>query len=188
MAWASVDAPKAHRDLVEEAELTPDDEFGREFIIAGEKGSRWKSVLEASIQIIDGCIDIIGEVADSKIASAYTGDDDNYIESPHAYNSVTDFYDNIRGCKQSLYGGLSTINATSPAKNSLMDYCLQKYPNEANDVVKSLENALTTIDKMKRPFVLNYTDPTAGAAIEALHDLDDKLSALKLKLDPTAAE
>lgn len=188
VAWASVDAPKAHRDLVEEAELTPDDEFGREFIIAGEKGSRWKSVLEASIQIIDGCIDIIGEVADSKIASAYTGDDDNYIESPHAYNSVTDFYDNIRGCKQSLYGGLSTINATSPAKNSLMDYCLQKYPDEANDVVKSLENALTTIDKMKRPFVLNYTDPTAGAAIEALHDLDDKLSALKLKLDPTAAE
>lgn len=188
VAWAGTDAAKTHRDVVAEAELLPDSHFGSEFVSAGQKGSRWKSALEASTQIIDGCIDIIGEVADSKIASAYTGDDVTYIESPHAYNSVQDFYDNIRGCKQALYGGLATISATTPGKNSLMDYCLQKYPDEANAVVKALEDALATINKMKRPFVLNYTDPTAGAAIEALHDLDSKLGVLKAKLDPTAAQ
>lgn len=188
VAWAGSAAKAERIALLEEEELTPEDDFGREFTTAGQRGSRWASPVDASVQIIDGCIDIIGEVADSKIASAYTGDDVTYIESPHAYNSVQDFYDNIRGCKQALYGGLSTISATTPAQNSLMAYCLQKYPTEANDVIASLENALNAINQMKRPFVLNYTDATAGTAIDALHDLDDKLSTLKQKLDPNAEQ
>ena len=166
--------------------MTPDDEFGKEFLLAGQRGSRWSSVLDATVQILDGCIDIIGEVADSKIAAAYSGDDETYIESPHAYNSIQDFYDNIRGCKQALYGGLEQINATTPAQNSLMAYCLTAYPTEARAAMTALETALTTINQMKRPFVLNYTDPSAGKAIDALHSLDDALGALKQKLDPNA--
>ena len=184
VAWAGDAAQQKRIALLEEEELTPEDNFGREFTDAGKPGSRWKSALEASVQIIEGCIDIVGEVADSKIASAYTGDDVTYIESPHAYNSVQDFYDNIRGVKQALYGGLSTIDATTPAPKSLMSYCLTACPNEANATMAALDNALATISKMKKPFVLNYTDATAGNAIEALHQLDDKLGALKAKLDP----
>jgi len=184
VAWAGTAADKEHVALLEEAELMPDDDFGTEFRNAGQRGSRWASALDASVQIIDGCIDIIGEVADSKIGSAYTGDDVTYIESPHAYNSIQDFYDNIRGVKQALYGGLTTIDATVPAKNSIMEYCQTNYPTEAKAAMTALENALSTINKMKRPFVLNYSDPTAGAAIESLHALDEALSALKVKLDP----
>ena len=116
----------------------------------------------------------------------YTGEDVNYIESPHAYNSIQDFYDNIRGCKQALYGGLGQVNATTPAQNSLMAYCLTAYPTEARAAMAAMETALTAINQMKRPFVLNYTDPSAGKAIDALHSLDDALGALKQKLDPNA--
>lgn len=186
VAWAGDAADDDHIELLEEEELMPDDAFGREFVTAGQKGSRWASVLDASVQIVDGCIDIIGEVADSKIAAAYTGDDVNYIESPHAYNSIQDFYDNIRGCKQALYGGLKQIDAATPAENSLMDYCLANYPAEAQAAMTALDNALSTINQMKRPFVLYYKDTSAGKAIDALHALDDKLTILKLKLDPTA--
>ena len=186
VAWASVDAEASRITLLEEAEMTPDDEFGKEFLLAGQRGSRWSSVLDATIQILDGCIDIIGEVADSKIAAAYSGDDETYIESPHAYNSIQDFYDNIRGCKQALYGGLEQINATVPAQNSLIAYCLTVYPTEARAAMTALETALTTINQMKRPFVLNYTDPSAGKAIDALHSLDDALGTLKQKLNPNA--
>ena len=186
VAWASVDAEPSRITLLEEAEMTPDAEFGKEFLLAGERGSRWSSVLDATVQIIDGCIDIIGEVADSKIAAAYSGNDETYIESPHAYNSIQDFYDNIRGCKQALYGGLDQVNATTPAQNSLMAYCLTAYPTEARAAMAAMETALTAINQMKRPFVLNYTDPSAGKAIDALHSLDDALGALKQKLDPNA--
>ena len=46
----------------------------------------------------------------------------------------------------------------------------------------ALENALAKIDNMKRPFVLNYTDASAGEAIAALEDLDEALDALKGKI------
>lgn len=186
VAWIGETADKDHIALLEEEELMPDDNFGQEFVNAGQKGSRWASVTDASVQIVEGCIDIVGEVADSKIAAAYTGDDVNYIESPHAYNSIQDFYDNIRGVKQALYGGLAYASATTPGKNSLMAYCLQNHASEANAVMTALETALSTIDKMKRPFVQNYTDPSAGAAIEALHQLNTTLDALKAKLDPNS--
>jgi hypothetical protein len=67
-----------------------------------------------------------------------------------------------------------------------MAYCLTAYPTEARAAMTALETALTTINQMKRPFVLNYTDPSAGKAIDALHSLDDALGALKQKLDPNA--
>jgi len=67
-----------------------------------------------------------------------------------------------------------------------MDYCLANYPAEAQAAMTALDNALSTINQMKRPFVLYYKDTSAGKAIDALHALDDKLTILKLKLDPTA--
>ena len=182
-AWAGIDNVKASRkQLLEEEEMEPENNFGDEMINAGKAGSRWSSVTLASVQILEGCQDIIGEVADSKIAAAHDGEDTNYIESPHAYNSVQDFYDNILSCKHALYGGM-TINGTTPDANSLMAFCLSNYPNEAKEVTNAMEEALTKINAMKRPFVIYYSDPSAGDAIEALHDLDDAIDALKKKLN-----
>jgi hypothetical protein len=67
--------------------------FGKAFKNPGT--GDWETALDATLEIISGCQDIIGEVGQSKIGLPYTGEDASYIESPYAYNSIIDFYDNI---------------------------------------------------------------------------------------------
>lgn len=167
--------------VLEEAEFEPA-AFGEEFIGAGQAGSRWSTISLASVNIIEGCQDIIDEVAHSKIGAPYTGEDVSYIESPHAWNSITDFYDNIMSCKHALYGlspSVSNYTAKSPATGSLMAYCQANYPTEAAAAIQALDHALEQVGSMRRPFVNYYSDGSAGAAIDALEQLDDALGALK---------
>lgn len=140
----------------------------------------YTSDLDATIQIIEGACDIIGEVAGSKIGLPWTGQDDSYIESPYAYNSIIDFYDNIVGCKNALYGAL---NATTPNDKSLIYFCLNagndKLKSDAQKVQSTLDTALKSIDGMKKPFALYYSDPSVKVAIDALDDLNDALDTMK---------
>lgn len=155
--------------------------FGKAFKNPGS--GDWATALEATQEIISGCHDIIGEVGDSKIGLPYTGKDNSYIESPYAYNSITDFYDNIVSCKNALYGGRG---ATAPNEKSLIYFC-QNAGNatlaaQANAVVAKLDNALAKIKAMKAPFALYYSDASCKVAIEALGELDDALAALSATL------
>ena len=182
-AWAGTEnVSDAKAKVLEDNEIELEDFFGEEFRTAGNAGSRWKTVELAAIQIIEGCQDIIDEVAHSKIGAPHTGEDVNYIESPNAYNSIQDFYDNVMSCKHALYGGLGVSGAV-PAEKSLMAYLQSVAASEANAAMSALETALDKVNKMKRPFVLNYTDASAGEAIKALEDLDDALDALKGKIE-----
>ncbi len=176
---------KAQEELLKEAEFEADS-FGKEMMNAGNAGSRWPTTLNASINIIEGCQDIIDEVAHSKIGAPYTGEDVSYIESPHAWNSVTDFYDNIMSCKNALYGltpSTANYNTSAPAAGSLMAFCQTALPTQAKAAMEAMENALNKVNGMKKPFVNNYTDASAGAAIEAMEELDEALDALKKALD-----
>ena len=151
--------------------------FGKAFKNPGT--GDWATALEATQEIISGCQDIIGEVGDSKIGLPYTGEDATYIESPYAYNSITDFYDNIISCKNALYG---KMDATTPTEQSLIYFC-QNAGNatlaaQANEVTKKLDNALAKIKAMKAPFALYYSDASCKVAIDALGELDDVLGEL----------
>ena len=172
-------------EMLEEAEFEADN-FGDEFTNAGEKGSRWPTISNAAVNIIEGCQDIIDEVAHSKIGAPFTGEDVSYIESPHAWNSIVDFYDNVMSCKNALYGlepSVANYDNKTPAAGSLMAFCKNKYATEAEAAMSALENALDKVNAMKKPFVNNYTDASAGAAIEALEALDEALGKLKQKLN-----
>lgn len=151
--------------------------FGKAFTNPGT--GDWATALEATQEIISGCQDIIGEVGDSKIGLPYTGEDATYIESPYAYNSITDFYDNIVSCKNALYG---SMGATAPNEKSLIYFCKNAgnatLASQANDVTGKLETALSKIKAMKAPFALNYTDDSCKAAIDALGELDDALGEM----------
>ena len=153
--------------------------YGENFINAGKAGSTYQTVTLAAREIIAGANDIIGEVRDSKIGAPATGEDINYIESPHAYNSIQDFYDNIMSCKHALYGG-STVDGTTPNTNSLIGVCLRndKTKEAATKVMENMENALSKINAMKKPFVLYYTDQSAKDAMEALDGLENSLNDL----------
>lgn len=151
--------------------------FGKLFTNPGT--GDWETALDATLEIISGCQDIIGEVGDSKIGLPYTGEDNTYIESPYAYNSITDFYDNIVSVKNALYG---SVGATTPNSNSLIYFCQNAgnstLTSQANTVMAKLENALAKIKAMKAPFALNYTDASCGEAIDALGELDDALGEM----------
>ena len=172
----------SHNAIDEEGDVTDEaltyENFGKEFTNPGA-GKRWETPLQATQEIISGCLDIIGEVGDSKIGLPYTGQDPSYIESPYAYNSIIDFYDNIISCKNALYG---SVGATSPNANSVIYFCQNSGNNtlksQANTVVTKLDNALSKIQAMKAPFALYYTDASCGAAMEALGELSNALDAM----------
>ena len=166
-------------EMLEEAEFESRN-YGENFVNAGKAGSTYSTITLASVQILEGCQDILDEVAHSKIGHPYTGEDKNYIESPHAYNSIQDFYDNVLSCTFSINGGAD--KSTSYTATSLMAYAMAHYPTEAAAVKGAFEEALKKVNGMKRPFVLNYQDKSAGEAIEALEALDDAIDALKVKL------
>lgn len=173
---------KSHSSLNEDGDVTGDvlnyKNFGSQF--KNTPSDDYESALDATIQIIEGARDIISEVSGSKIGLPWSGQDDSYIESPYAYNSVVDFYDNIISCKNALYG---SVAATQPNESSLIYFCLNAgnatLKSQAENVQSKLENALTKIRSMKTPFALNYTDASAKTAMDALDELDEALDAME---------
>lgn len=170
--------------LLDEVEFESAINYGENFKNAGNAGSTYSTVVLASKDIIAGANEIIGEVRDSKIGAPATGEDFNYIESPHAYNSIQDFYDNIMSVKHALYGGC-TVDGTTPEAKSLIGVCLRndKTKAAAQNVMTNLENALSKINSMKKPFVLYYSDQSAKDAMTALDGLEESLDALNDLLD-----
>ena len=159
--------------------------FGKAFKNPGT--GDWETALDATLEIISGCQDIIGEVGQSKIGLPYTGEDATYIESPYAYNSIIDFYDNIVSCKNALYG---KMDATSPTEQSLIYFCLNAgnatLAAQAKAVQTKLDNALAKIKAMKAPFALYYSDASCKVAIDALGELDNALGEMAETLNAYA--
>ena len=79
----------------------------------------YSSNLDATIQIIEGARDIIGEVAGSKIGLPWSGQDDSYIESPYARNSIVDFYDNIAARVRCMERSMPPRPTTSRSSTSV---------------------------------------------------------------------
>ena len=176
---------KSHTSLNDDGDVTDGTlsykNFGEGF--KNTPSEDYESNLDATIQIIEGARDIISEVAGSKIGLPWSGQDNSYIESPYAYNSIIDFYDNIVGCKNALYG---QFDATSPTENSLLYFCLNSdnttLKSQAQKVQTTLDEALSKINSMKAPFALNYTDSSVKTAIDALNALDEALDAMESTL------
>ena len=176
---------KSHTSLNDDGDVTDGTlsykNFGEGF--KNTPSEDYESNLDATIQIIEGARDIISEVAGSKIGLPWSGQDNSYIESPYAYNSIIDFYDNIVGCKNALYG---QFDATSPTENSLIYFCLNSdnttLKSQAQKVQTTLDDALSKINNMKAPFALNYTDASVKSAIDALNALDEALDAMESTL------
>lgn len=191
-AWDSKESNAERQQIAKEyvaTHLAIDDDGNQEGALAGFQNfgkafknpgvGDWETALDATLEIISGCQDIIGEVGDSKIGLPFTGEDATYIESPYAYNSITDFYDNIVSCKNALYG---QMGATTPNEKSLIYFCKNAdnatLASQANAVENKLDAALVKIKAMKAPFALYYSDASAKVAIEALGELDDALGEL----------
>jgi len=151
--------------------------YGENLLASGTAGSTFSSWQRAvSTILVGGCSNICSEVANSKIASAYTGDDTDYIESPYSKKSYEDFANNIRSIVFSLYG---SEGASEPSSKCIYSV-LKKYNYSGlSDLQSSLDAALNSLIKCITSGVAFVDDPDAacaGAAIDAINALDDELN------------
>lgn len=176
-AWAGIDnIASSKRQTLEDLELEPTDNFGDYMINAGLAGSIYKTKADAIEEILDGCETIADEVAMTKIGKPYTGEDVNYIESPHSWNSLQDFEDNIRGIQFVYLGGLSGQQVTS---KSVSAFIASKSASADQAVKDAINKAIAKIQACQKPFVQNYNTPAVLEAINACNELTEALNAAK---------
>lgn len=176
-AWAGMDGISSEKaTILTELEMEPAENYGDYMINAGEAGSIFKSKAEAVEEIIEGCITIADEVGLVKIGKPHTGEDINYIESPYAYNSLQDFYDNVVGIEAVYLGGYENNrdNANSPSS-----FIASKDKDADNAVKAAIENAKAKIQAVPKPFVQHYQDASVEDAMDACADLVDALIVAK---------
>lgn len=176
--WAGIDNVSSEKkNVLTEENHVPDVNYGESFkkaeSVKGVEGD-WTSIMGVSEDLIEGFITIVDEVGNMKIGSAYTGEDTEYIESPHAYNSIQDFEDNIVGVRYAYFG---KMGATSAQSNSIGAYINEMDATADKAVLDAFNNAIAKIKAMPKPFVLNYEKPEVGEAIEACDDLNTALIA-----------
>ncbi|MCD8388431.1 MAG: hypothetical protein LUD17_16350 [Bacteroidales bacterium] len=167
-AWSPSGVTSAKQAILEDAEMEPDDNFGEYMQLAGQAGSIYKSRRSACEEILQGCIDIADEVANTKIFSAYSSEDEDYIESPHSKNSQKDFADNIRSIRNAYCGtntGDGSVSTVLKTINADLDA----------EIISAISTAISAIESAKGPFVDNINDATWGVAIDKCNDLRDIL-------------
>ena len=173
-------APKAHKDLMDELELnttlSSGNTYGANMTQSGQAGSTYATFTNALEAIADGCIDIADEVGTSKIGKPHSGEDPTYVESPYSQKSITDFYDNINSVKNAYMGGMESQRDEAL---SLHTYIKDNNKELDTKAINAIENAITKIQAMRAPFVQFYADPSAGEAMEACQDLSDVMAEVK---------
>lgn len=162
--WAGTDnLSAAKQEILEDAELDYNEEYGWEMKNAGQPGSRFKTYQEAAEEIIQGCIDIADEVGNTKIGRPHLGsslEDKNYIESPYSLNSIEDFADNIRSVRNAYLGSRS-------GDASVSDYVKSVNADADKQVREAIENAIKSIEMIPEPFAKNAAGSLSEAAMNA---------------------
>lgn len=184
VSWIGNEAPANHIAKVEELELNhtvngSGYSYGDNMLKAGQAGSTYASSVAALMAIVDGCATIADEVGTSKIGKPFHGEDVSYIESPYSHKSIVDFYDNIISIENAYMGGVA---GQRDASKSLYHYVSKFDADLADRVAAAITEAEQAIQNMKAPFVSNYTDASAGAAIDACMKLTDVLDELQMEL------
>lgn len=170
-AWAGLDkVSTAKQQMLEEAELEPTTNYGDRIVSAGLAGNtKYKTQAAAFEEILVGASDIANEVGNAKISDPYESHQWSDVESPHSWNSVTDFIDNILSVRNAYYG---TLDGTVSSQ-SLSSHVAQ-IDKAADAAVKAQLNA--TIEALKaiptpfRNYISETTDAATKAKIEAAID------------------
>ena len=141
-------------------------------------GGEFTSGLSCIEQLIDGCIDIAGEVGQAKIGDPYdlyvsgkTNEALYAVESWYSWHSRDDYTNNIYSIRNAYFGS----RGGSVNKNSLSKL-VAKYNAELDaDVKAAITNAANAIQAIPQPFRNNINSKEAQAAMEACAELSDIL-------------
>lgn len=178
-AWAGMENVSAEKqDMLAEAELEPSMNYGENLMNAGLPGNaKYKTTLAAFEEILVGASDIANEVGNTKIADPMASGKWSDVESPHSWNSVTDFIDNLRSVRNAY---LCSLDGSLSAKS--VSACVASVSQEADTKVKNCINeAIKATEAMPTPF-RNYINLKSGpeydrimAAVEACNNLVEAL-------------
>lgn len=184
-SWAdegSVDRNKLA--ILDDAELSYDKNYGKYMKEAGTAGSIYRSYADAVQEIIVGAQDIVDEVGNQKIGNPVGSGmaaDPDYIESPYALNSITDFIDNLRSVRNAYCGYTAvtgeTENYIKPSSHTLSAYVASIDADLNARVVASIDNAIAAIGRMREPFASTSQDASMHdinfAAVDACNEVAD---------------
>ncbi|MBR2166197.1 MAG: hypothetical protein IJ915_06625 [Paludibacteraceae bacterium] len=177
-AWAG-EVSAAKQKLLDDGEVEPyEDNYGAQMIKAGQKGSIYVTFQEVAEEIIAGCVDIAGEVADLKMGNPYissTAEQRDYIESPYSCTSTIDFADNIRSIQHAYCGsqdGDASVSDFIKSQDAELDAKVRKAIEES---VKAIEAILDFESKAQN-------SPEVKAAIDQVAALEEVLDKEVLPL------
>ncbi len=169
--WAG-EVSAAKMALLDEAEIEPyEDRYGDQMINAGKAGSIYVTYQEVVEEIIAGCVDIAGEVAELKMGNPYissTPEERDYIESPYSCTSTIDFADNIRSIQHAYCGAQVGDHAIS-------NYVYRQDADLDARVRKAIEDAITAIEQIEDFENTAQNNPTVKAAIDKVAELEEIL-------------
>lgn len=134
--------------------------------------------------MIVGAQDISDELGNQKIGNPVGSGlaaDPDYIESPYALNSITDFIDNIRSVRHAYMGYQPVAGETETylkqSTHTLSAYVASIDKDLDVRVKAAIDNAEAAVSKMKEPFASTSQDKTMHdinfAAVDACNDLND---------------
>ncbi|MCY1015253.1 imelysin family protein [Pyxidicoccus sp. MSG2] len=141
---------------------------------AGQSGNTaYPSTQAAAQEMVGGITNILDEVANGKIADPYDAKDPNLVESQFAYNSLSDFSNNIDSVLHA-YRGFASSTAT--AEHSLrtvvgVDSALDKR------IISEIDAAKAALAAVPEPFRDSIRDPASSGRIEAAQAAIRKLQA-----------
>lgn len=184
-SWADEGSVSADKlAILDDAELSYDKNYGSYMKNAGSAGSTYVSYAEAVQEMIVGAQDISDELGNQKIGNPVGSGlaaDPDYIESPYALNSITDFIDNIRSVRHAYMGYQPVAGETETylkqSTHTLSAYVASIDKDLDVRVKAAIDNAEAAVSKMKEPFASTSQDKTMHdinfAAVDACNDLND---------------
>lgn len=163
----------AKQAILDEGEVEAwEDNYGWQMMNAGKAGSIYVTYQEAAEEIIAGCIDIAGEVAELKMGNPYissTAEERDYIESPYSCTSTIDFADNIRSIQHAYCG-------SQAGDHSISNYVYRQDGELDAKVRKAIENAIKAIEAIGDFENTAQNNPLVKTAIDRVAELEDILN------------
>ena len=169
--WAG-EVSDAKNKVLEDGEVEVwEDKYGWQMINAGKPGSTYLTYQEVAEEIVAGCVDIAGEVAELKMGNPYissTAEERDYIESPYSCTSTIDFADNIRSIQHAYCGALA-------GDRSVSNYVYRQDAELDTKVRKAIDDAITAIDAIGDFENTAQNNPLVKAAIDQVSELEELL-------------
>ncbi len=147
------------------------DNYYTKFINAGNGSSVYDTQRLAYEELVNAMAGICDEVANGKIAEPFLSIDPSLEESPFAFNSITDFTNNIRSV-QNVYLGSYTKDG-----KGLEDLVRQYNLSLDSDMKTKINTAIASLQNITVPFGQAITEqPTqVQNAMDAVNDLKTEI-------------